>query len=72
MVPRQVPELSWLTGGSCVLRGGGFVALERSDQILLRWVPQFIKKLFAGICLPKRTRVSLWLFKILGNLEVIP
>lgn len=56
VVPRQVPELSWLTGGSCVLIDGGFVCLELSHQVLLLWVQKFIKKLLAGIFLQKRTR----------------
>lgn len=43
VVPRQVPELCWLTGGSCVLIDGGFVFWEFSDQTLLLWVQNLSK-----------------------------
>lgn len=51
LVPRQVPELSGPTGGSCVLTDGGFLCLELLDQTLLLWVQKFIKKLSADIFL---------------------
>lgn len=43
VVPRQVPELSWLTVGCCVLIDGDLVFWDLSDQTLLLQVQNLLK-----------------------------